>query len=49
MEVKDLVGGEKAAGYYSESLDALNLSSDIYFVVMKAGDFTKTVKVPVIK
>jgi hypothetical protein len=49
MEVKDLVNGEKAAGYYSESLDALNLSSDIYFVVMKAGDFTKTVKVPVIK
>jgi hypothetical protein len=49
MEVKDLVNGEKAAGFYSESLNGLNLSSDIYFVVMKGGDFTKTVKVPVIK
>jgi len=36
-------------GYYQTSLKGLNLSSDIYFVVMEGPGITKRIKATLIK
>ncbi|MDO8549090.1 MAG: T9SS type A sorting domain-containing protein [Ignavibacteria bacterium] len=43
-EVSGLVNEEKPAGNYEVKFDASNLSSGIYFYTIKAGDFTATKK-----
>jgi len=48
-EVKTLVNEYKAAGKYSYTLNALNLSAGIYFYSMKAGDFVETKKLILLK
>jgi hypothetical protein len=47
--VGTLVNGMVKPGYYQVSLKGLNLSSDIYFVVMKGPGITKNVKTLLIK
>jgi len=50
MEVATLSSGQKLPGYYQASLKGLNLSSDVYFVVMTGPDgLNKKVKTAVIK
>ena len=49
MAVGVLADGEKGPGYYQASLKNLNLSSDIYFVVMEGEGFSKTVKTTVVE
>ena len=48
-EVITLVNEEKAAGEYSVNFNAANLGSGIYFHTMKAGSFTDTKKMVVLK
>jgi hypothetical protein len=50
MEVGTLASGVKGPGHYKASLKALNLASDVYFVVMNGpGNFTKRVKAALVK
>jgi len=49
MEVGALVNGVVEPGYYQTSLKGLNLSSDIYFVVMEGPGITKRIKATLIK
>jgi len=49
MEVGTLVNGVVEPDYYQTSLKGLNLSSDIYFVVMEGPGFTKRIKATLIK
>jgi len=49
MAVGVLADGEKGPGYYQASLKNLNLSSDIYFVVMEGEGFRKAVKTAVVE
>jgi len=49
MEVGALVNGVVEPGYYQTSLKGLNLSSDIYFVVMEGPGVTKRIKATLIK
>jgi len=44
-----LVNQQKSAGTYSESFNATNLSSGIYFYTLKAGTFSETKKMILIK
>jgi len=49
MEVGTLVNGVVEPDYYQTSLKGLNLSSDIYFVVMEGPGITKRIKATLIK
>jgi hypothetical protein len=49
MEVGSLVDGAVSRGYYQASLKSLNLSSDIYFVVMQGPGINKKIKATLIK
>jgi len=49
MEVGSLVNRVVKAGYYQASLKGLNLSSDMYFVVMNGPGITKRIKATLIK
>jgi hypothetical protein len=49
MQVGSLVDGAVSRGYYQASLKALNLSSDIYFVVMQGPGIDKKIKATLIK
>jgi len=48
-EVAELVNGEKKAGKYEATFDASNLSSGVYFYTLKAGDFSDTKKMLLVK
>ena len=48
-EVRNLVEGYKTAGDYEIRFDGNELSSGIYFYVMKTGDYTQTKKMTLIK
>ena len=43
-QVDELVQEEKEAGKYNVAFNAFNLSSGVYFYRIKAGDFTETKK-----
>jgi phosphodiesterase/alkaline phosphatase D-like protein len=47
--VATLVNREKEAGEYSVRLDAADLSSGNYFYRMRAGDFTQTRRLVVVR
>jgi Secretion system C-terminal sorting domain len=49
QEVETLVSGSKAAGSYTARLDGARLSSGIYFYTLKAGNFTSTKKMLLLK
>jgi hypothetical protein len=49
MQVGSLVDGAVSRGYYQASLKALNLSSDVYFVVMQGPGINKKIKATLIK
>ena len=49
MEVAVLLNEEKDAGEYNVNFNAGNLSSGIYFYTIKAGDFTATKKMVLMK
>lgn len=48
-EIKSLVNDEKKAGTYKVTLDTSNLTSGVYFYILKAGDFTETKKMMFLK
>ena len=48
-EVKTLVNEIKQAGYHTLELNASNMASGTYIYRMVAGDFTKTLKMVVVK
>jgi hypothetical protein len=48
-EVSTLVNEEKTAGSYTVKFDGSNLSSGIYLYQMRAGDFTATKKLILLK
>jgi hypothetical protein len=48
-EVKTLVNENKGAGAYSVEFDGTNLPSGTYIYKIKAGDFTDTKKLVLIK
>jgi len=48
-EVATLVNEELAAGKYEVEFDAIDLSSGIYFYIIKAGSFVQTKKMVLIK
>ena len=48
-EVSELVNGYKQAGSYSETFDASNLPSGVYFYKLQAGEFISTNKMLLIK
>jgi hypothetical protein len=49
LEVGSLVNGTVKRGYYQASLKGLNLSSDVYFVVMKGPGINKKIKATLIE
>jgi hypothetical protein len=49
MQVGSLIDGAVSRGYYQASLKALNLTSDIYFVVMQGPGIDKKIKATLIK
>ncbi len=49
MEVGSLVEGVVKRGYYQASLEGMNLSSDVYFVVMQGPGVNKKIKATLIK
>lgn len=48
-EMAELVNSEKEAGVYSISFDASQLSSGIYFYILKAGTFIETKKMTLLR
>jgi hypothetical protein len=44
-----LLNAEQAAGYYNLKISASELSSGIYFLSLNAGNFSKVIKLSVIK
>jgi hypothetical protein len=49
QEVASLVNGTVASGSYTVKFDGSNLANGTYFYTMKAGNFTKTIKMTVSK
>ena len=49
QEVASLVNDVKAAGFHSVNFNANGLASGRYLAVIKAGDFTKTIKMNLLK
>ncbi len=49
QKVKTLVNGEKEAGNYNASFNAVNLPSGIYFYRLSANSFTETMKMILLK
>jgi len=49
QEIITLVNDEKPAGNYSVNLNAVNLSSGVYFYRLKAGNFVETKKMILLK
>ncbi len=47
--VSELVNNELAAGEYETDLNASNITSGVYFYTLRAGSFTETKKLVVIK
>jgi pectate lyase len=48
-KIKELVNQEKTTGYYSTSFESFGLSSGLYICTMKAGNFTTSNKMILIK
>ncbi|GAB5407710.1 MAG: hypothetical protein BalsKO_00750 [Balneolaceae bacterium] len=48
-EVATLIDGIKTQGVHSQKFDASDLSSGVYFYVLKSGDFTQTQKMLLMK
>jgi len=48
-EARVLYEGEHQAGYYQLSIDGRNLASGIYFCKLSAGNFTKVIKMMLVK
>jgi alpha-amylase len=48
-EIETLVSGEKPAGVYDVSWNAKNLPSGIYFYTIRAGEFSETKKLTLVK
>jgi photosystem II stability/assembly factor-like uncharacterized protein len=48
-EIKKLVNEERAQGRYFAEFDASGLSSGVYFCKLKAGEFTQTMKMILVK
>ncbi len=48
-EISTLVNGFRSAGYYTIDFNAINLSSGIYFYRMETNNFTKVMKMSLIK
>lgn len=49
QEVASIVNGTVASGSYTAKFDGSNLANGTYFYTMKAGNFTKTIKMTVSK
>ncbi|MFQ6094046.1 MAG: FlgD immunoglobulin-like domain containing protein, partial [bacterium] len=54
QKVRELVSGELPAGYYSLSWDGLNhqgeaVTSGVYFCRVKAGEFSSSIKMLLLK
>lgn len=45
----ELFAGTQNAGYYHLSIDGTGMASGVYFLKFTAGDFTKTIKLSLIK
>ena len=48
-KVMELVNGQKSAGYHTVELNANGLSSGIYFYTITTSDYSKTMKMMLIK
>ncbi len=49
QEVKSLVNGEQSVGYHSVSFDGSGLQSGVYFYRIRAGNFSQTKKLMLLK
>ncbi|HMQ69587.1 MAG TPA: T9SS type A sorting domain-containing protein [Ignavibacteria bacterium] len=47
--VSELVNGYKTAGYHTVTFDAANISSGVYFYKLESGNFSKVMKMTVLK
>lgn len=48
-EILQLFAGERQAGFYELTVDGTNLASGIYYCRLIAGDYTKIIKMSLIK
>jgi hypothetical protein len=48
-EVAELVNAEQSAGTYRADFTAGNLASGLYIAKFQAGDYTKTIKMTLLK
>lgn len=48
-EIKSLINGIKEQGYHTEKIDAGDLAAGIYFCKIKSNDFSKTIKLILLK
>jgi hypothetical protein len=49
QEIEELAGKEYSAGLHSVTLDASYLANGIYFYILRAGDFTETKKMAIMR
>ena len=47
--ISEIVNGFRTAGYHTVNFDAVNLSSGVYFYKLESGDFSKVMKMTVLK